>query len=87
MTPDIFEVIMLLCFGAAWPFSIYKMLKSKRSAGKSLVFLVVIFLGYISGILFQYYGERNAVIFLYMLNACMVACDIGLTIKYSRKPV
>ena len=68
MNPDIFEVIMLVCFGAAWPFSIYKMLKSKNSAGKSVLFLFIIFTGYIAGTLFQYFGERNIVIFLYMLN-------------------
>jgi hypothetical protein len=31
MNPDIFEALMLICFGAAWPFSIYKMLKTKKS--------------------------------------------------------
>ncbi|MDP8261736.1 MAG: hypothetical protein P9M13_00355 [Candidatus Ancaeobacter aquaticus] len=84
MNPDIFEVIMLVCFGAAWPFSIYKMLKSKNSAGKSVLFLFIIFTGYIAGTLFQYFGERNIVIFLYMLNACMVMTDIGLTMLYRK---
>jgi len=82
MIPDIFEVIMLICFGAAWPFSIHRMLKTKTSHGKSLPFLAVILAGYISGVFFQYFGERNAVIFLYILNAAMVTIDIVLTIKY-----
>ncbi len=82
MNPDIFEVIMLICFGMAWPFSIFKMLKSRKSDGKSVHFLVIILLGYISGIFFEYFGERNAVIFLYLLNTFMVGLDITLTVKY-----
>ena len=85
MNPDIFEIIMLVCFGAAWPFSIYKMLKTKRSEGKSLQFLAVILVGYIAGTFFEYFGERNAVIFLYLLNTGMVSLDLGLTLKYRVK--
>lgn len=87
MDADIFQVLMLICFGAAWPFSIYRMLKTRKSHGKSMLFLVVILLGYVSGILFQYFGERNAVILLYLLNAFMVAFDIVLTIKYRERMV
>ena len=82
MNPDIFEVAMLICFGVAWPFSIYKMLKTKKSQGKSLVFIVVIFTGYIAGMLFQWFGTRNAAIFLYTINAAMVLVDFSLTLKY-----
>lgn len=82
MNPDIFEIIMLLCFGAAWPFSIYKMLKTKSSNGKSILFLAIILIGYFSGLLFEFFGERNAVMFLYVLNMCMVSTDFILTIKY-----
>ena len=82
MNSDIFEIIMLVCFGAAWPFSIYRMLKTKKSRGKSVQFLAVILIGYIAGIFFEYFGERNAVIYLYLLNTFMVACDLALTVKY-----
>ena len=86
MNPAIFEALMLVCFGAAWPFSIYKMLKTKRSHGKSLPFLAVLLAGYFFGILFQLTGERNAVIYLYLLNAVLVSFDLFLTIKYSKTP-
>lgn len=82
MIADIFEVIMLVCFGIAWPFSIYRMLKTKKSNGKSIHFLVVILLGYIAGILFVFFGKRNSVIILYIINALMVSFDLFLTIKY-----
>lgn len=84
MNPDIFEVIMLVCFGIAWPFSIYKMLRTKKSKGKSIHFLLVILIGYTAGIFFEYFGERNAVIFLYSLNTFMVFIDLMLTIKYRK---
>ncbi|MDD5173358.1 MAG: hypothetical protein WC419_00870 [Candidatus Omnitrophota bacterium] len=82
MSPDIFESLMLVCFGAAWPFSIYKMIKTKKAHGKSLSFLIVILMGYISGIAFEYFGERNDVMFLYLLNTLMVTIDLILTIRY-----
>jgi len=84
MNPYIFEAIMLLCFGLAWPFSIYKMVKSKKAGGKSIPFLLIILAGYISGIFFKYFAGLNAVIYLYLFNTCMVSLDLALTIKYSR---
>ncbi len=74
----IFEIIMLLCFGAAWPFSVYKSFKSKSSKGKSIIFLFVIFTGYISGILNKIFYIYDKVIYLYALNSCLVLLDIIL---------
>jgi hypothetical protein len=82
MNPDIFESIMLVCFGCAWPLSIYKTWKTKTSRGKSLFFLTVILIGYISGILFEIYGDLNFVIYLYLINILMVVADLVLSIKY-----
>ena len=82
MNPDIFEAMMLVCFGCAWPFSIYKTWKIKSSKGKSILFLSVILAGYIFGILFELFGEFNDVIYLYILNASMVAADTLLTYRY-----
>jgi hypothetical protein len=39
---SIYEFVMLLCFGAAWPFSIYKSYVSRRNGGKSVIFLFVV---------------------------------------------
>ena len=84
MNPALFEVAMLICFGVAWPFSIYKLLKTKKSHGKSLLFLAVIFTGYVCGMLFQWFGERNAAMFLYIINSLMVLTDFLLTLKYRK---
>ena len=85
MEVKIFETIMLLCFGLAWPFSIYRIWKTKTSTGKSMFFLCIILLGYISGIFFKIYGNMDEVIFLYILNSILVAIDIALTVKYRKR--
>ena len=82
MNPDVFEAIMLVCFGCAWPFSIYKTWKTKRAAGKSLFFISIILIGYVSGILFEVAGDLNDVIYLYILNLLMVGADLFLSFKY-----
>ena len=35
---QVFEVIMLVCFGLSWPFNIAKSLRSRTAKGKSLWF-------------------------------------------------
>ena len=44
-------MLMLVCFGLAWPFSIAKSLRTRQVGSKSLVFLVVVFVGYVAGVL------------------------------------
>ena len=75
---SVFEVIMLVCFGAAWPFSIYKSYRSKSNRGKSVVFLFIVFIGYIAGILHKILFNYDLVIILYVINAVMVSIDILL---------
>jgi len=69
---------MLVCFGLAWPFSIYKSYKSREIAGKSILFLCVVFVGYIAGIVHKLIFSFDIVICLYVLNALMVFIDITL---------
>jgi hypothetical protein len=73
-----FEIIMLVCFGSAWPLSIYKSLRSRAIAGKSLPFLVVILVGYAAGTLHKIFHSMDFVIVLYILNFLMVLTDIVL---------
>jgi hypothetical protein len=75
---SIFEVIMLVCFGSAWPFSIYKSYTSKQNGGKSVVFLFIVFGGYVAGIIHKLRHSHDPVIFLYGANAVLVAIDIAL---------
>lgn len=78
---SVFEAIMLLCFGSAWPFSIYTSYTSKTAKGKSLVFLVVLLIGYFAGTMHKIFYSLDYVIILYILNFCLVAID---TLLYFR---
>ncbi len=78
---NIFEILMLLCFGAAWPFSIYKSATTREVGSKSLLFLFVILVGYIAGILHKLTSQRDHVIALYALNGVMVLADLLLTLR------
>jgi hypothetical protein len=81
---SIFEALMLLCFGAAWPFSIVKSWKSRSTGGKSPVFLIILLAGYLFGIIHKILYSRNFVLGLYILNASMVSIDLGLWIFNKR---
>lgn len=70
-----FEILMLVSFGAAWPFSIYKSYTSKSSKGKSIHFLYILLFGYICGILHKVFYNFDHVIWLYCLNFIMVFTD------------
>ena len=92
---NIFESMMLLCFGFAWPVSIYKSAVSKRTAGKSLLFLVVLQIGYVAGILFkltEFWGNikinpdaaMSVNLYLYCLNFIMITIDECLYLRNRR---
>jgi membrane protein DedA with SNARE-associated domain len=72
---------MLLCFGAAWPFSIWKSYNSKSNSGKSIWFLLVIFIGYLAGAAHKFLYNFDAVFYLYVLNGIMVAIDMALYVR------
>jgi len=72
---NIFESIMLICFGFAWPISIYKSFVSKKTAGKSLLFLIVLQIGYVAGVLFKLTDTININLYLYILNFVMITID------------
>lgn len=84
MDMSVFEIMMLLCFGFAWPTSIYKSYKARSNKGKSLQFLIIIFVGYISGILHKLFYAYDFVIFLYAINLIMVGIDLCLYVRNRR---
>jgi hypothetical protein len=81
---SIFELIMMLCFGAAWPVSIYKSLKAKSIEGKSVLFLYIILIGYIAGVTHKIMYSYDFIIYLYILNGVMVLTDILLYYRNKR---
>lgn len=44
----IFEALMLLCFGAAWPVNLAKAWRARTAVGQSASFLLIVLLGYLS---------------------------------------
>ena len=74
----VFEIGMLVCFGFAWPTSVYKSYTSKSISGKSVLFLYVILLGYMFGIANNIANNPNYVIIFYSINAVMVFIDLML---------
>ncbi len=80
-----FEAIMLLCFGASWPVSIYKTISVKKVTGKSVIFLWLILAGYAAGIIHKVLNNFDAVTAFYALNGVMVFCDIVLYYRYRER--
>ena len=86
---EILEIIMIVSFGASWPVNVHKSYKARTTKGKSLVFLLLIFFGYIAGITSKLVneaymasiGEKWYVLFFYVLNFIMVGIDI---VMYAR---
>lgn len=84
---SIFEIAMLLCFGVAWPFSIRKSLMSKSTNGKSLAFLLIVWFGYLAGIMNKIFYHLDAVVVFYAINMTMVSVDTMLFLRNRRKIV
>ncbi|MBR3802318.1 MAG: hypothetical protein IKK37_02585 [Clostridia bacterium] len=83
---EIAEVIMVVCFGASWPFNVIKSYKARTAKGKSPVFLCLIIIGYVAGIASKFLNEAYMasinekwyVLFFYFLNLFMVSVDLVL---------
>ena len=82
---QIFETIMLICFGLSWPFNITKSLRSRTAKGKSLQFEICIVIGYLFGIAGKFVaGNVTYVVAVYVLDLLMVTTDILLTCRNRR---
>jgi len=81
---SIFEAAMLICFGASWPLDIYKSLKSRTTAGKSVMFMFVLCVGYVFGIINKIIYSRDIVLVLYIINFLLVSFDICLFYRNKR---
>ena len=83
---ELFEILMIVMFGASWPINAMKSYKARTTKGKSLPFLLLIFVGYIFGITSKLIAEsfKWYVLFFYVLNFIMVGIDILLYIRNYR---
>jgi hypothetical protein len=79
---QLFEVLMIVCFGVSWPFNIAKSWKAKTARGKSLLFEVCILVGYLCGIAGKFItGNVTYVLIAYVINLVMVTVDVLLTMR------
>jgi len=86
---ELFEIIMIVSFGASWPLNVIKSYKARTTKGKSLAFLLLIFFGYIAGITSKLINETYManfsskwyVLFFYVLNFIMVGADLVMYVR------
>ena len=87
---EIFEIIMIVSFGASWPLNVIKSYKARTTKGKSLAFLLLIFFGYIAGIASKFinptfdFAQKWYVVFFYILNFLMVGADLIMYVRNYR---
>jgi len=89
---ELFEIIMIVSFGASWPLNVVKSYRARTAKGKSLGFLSLIFFGYIAGIISKLinptymaaFAQKWYVLFFYVLNMAMVGADMCLYFRNRR---
>ena len=80
------EIGMLIAFGASWPFNIAKSWRSRTARGKSVVFEIIVVVGYLVGLTGKFITwHRTGVwaysIWFYLADILMVFIDIGLYVR------
>ena len=79
------EACMVISFGISWPVNIMKSIRTRSAKGKSLLFLVLIFAGYVCGIAAKLTAGAITYVFVfYVLNLLMVGTDILLYFRNRR---
>lgn len=81
---EILEIIMIVSFGCSWPMNVMKSYKARTTKGKSLLFLLFIFFGYIAGIASKFtneaymaaFAQKWYVLVFYFINITMVGADL-----------
>lgn len=84
---SIFEVLMIVCFGFAWPINVYNSAKTKSTKGKNLLFMSIIVLAYVFGIVHKLIYANDPAIYIYLFNLIMVLLDVGLYFINRRREI
>ena len=77
MINEICSAIMLICFGASWPFNIIKLWKARSTKSVSLPFYLLIWSGYLTGLIGRIcagkvLGAQNWAFWVYVLDLQML---------------
>lgn len=86
---ELLEITMILLFGCSWPLNVIKSYKARTTKGKSILFLLFIFVGYIAGIASKFtneaymasFADKWYVLVFYFINITMVSIDILLYLR------
>jgi hypothetical protein len=87
---EVLEALMLVCFGFSWPFSIARMVRTRSSQGKSLLFVSLVETGYMFGLASKLVEAALAgtwprpITLLYLALAIVVGIDLLLAVRYRR---
>ena len=74
---EIFESIMLVCFGLSWPMAVVKNIKAHTAKSMSLPFILLIITGYIAGIAAKINtGSFSYVLVIYIINLFFVSANL-----------
>ena len=82
MIAKVLEAVMIVLFGISWPFNLAKSIRSKTTKGKSLLFLVLIDLGYLAGLTSKSFSETFVwntdwwIFVIYSINFTLVTLDL-----------
>ena len=84
MIAEIFEIIMIVCFGFSWPMNLIKAYNAKTAKGTSLPFILLIIIGYVAGITAKIVtGQTNYVLAAYVLNLAIVLLNLVIYFRNS----
>jgi hypothetical protein len=86
---QLFETAMLLLFSMGWLASIVSMLWTRTPVRKSLLFVGLIWAGYVMGVCakvaaWRITGALSPVIWFYIWNGVMIMLDLGLVLALTR---
>ena len=82
MIAKVLEAIMIILFGISWPFNLAKSIRSKSTKGKSLLFLILIDVGYLAGLTSKFFSESFVwnidwwIFVIYSINFTLVSADL-----------
>ena len=81
--PQFCEIAKLCLFGCSWPFNIAKALRAKTAKGKSVVFELLVLVGYLIGLFGKFYAYRQTgtlaySTWFYIADILMVSVDLVL---------
>ncbi len=88
-TIETLQALMFFSFSTSWYWSIAKLLRTRSATGKSLLFALMVCIGYGLGITslvlaWKNGGDLNPLIYLFSWNLLVTLVDAALVIRFSR---